>query len=239
MRLCSSFMAGPDEGFSSYTYLTGEETNDVVAVEPGAPYGPDPSVAPNRQGGLNFLLDADPDGDGDFVAVPGMGRHNHENSLPIPGYGHPVVLSGDDAFNQVAAQSQVFAYIASDAAAVWNDTGDLYAFVPDEAFAAINDYFDFPVGSAMSISGHFVQVPKLIATGRLPGGEEITSATVPAELGGPYPPPPADGTWQRPPGMTSGPGVDGPQWVLEHWSDLNNAFQFTPRGGRRSSWSGP
>jgi hypothetical protein len=68
MRLCSSFMAGPDEGFSSYTYLTGEETNDVVPVEPTAPYRADPSVAPKRQGGLNLLLDADPDGDGDFVA---------------------------------------------------------------------------------------------------------------------------------------------------------------------------
>ena len=27
-----------------------------------------------------------------------MGRHNHENSVAIPGYGHPVVLSGDDTF---------------------------------------------------------------------------------------------------------------------------------------------
>ena len=27
-----------------------------------------------------------------------MGRHNHENSVAIPGYGKPVVLSGDDSF---------------------------------------------------------------------------------------------------------------------------------------------
>ena len=45
-------------------------------------------------------------------------------------------------------------------------------------------------------------------------------------MGGPYPAPPSDGGWQRPPGATSGPGVDGPQWVLEHWSDLNNVFSF-------------
>ena len=30
--------------------------------------------------------------------IHGMGRHNHENSVPIPGYGKPVVLSGDDTF---------------------------------------------------------------------------------------------------------------------------------------------
>ena len=24
----------------------------------------------------------------------------------------------------------------------------------------------------------------------------------------------------------NGVGIDGPQWVLEHWSDLNDAFQF-------------
>ena len=40
-----------------------------------------------------------------------------------------------------------------------------------------------------------------------------------------YPTPPTDGTWQRPPGATTG-AVDGPQWVLEHWGDVNNAFQF-------------
>jgi hypothetical protein len=51
------------------------------------------------------------------------------------------------------------------------------------------------------------------------------AADVPAALGGPYPLPPADGTWQRGLGLTT--GVDGPQWVLEHWSDLNNVFQFT------------
>ena len=30
--------------------------------------------------------------------IYGMGRHNHENNVAIPGYGHPVVFSGDDTF---------------------------------------------------------------------------------------------------------------------------------------------
>ena len=42
-----------------------------------------------------------------------------------------------------------------------------------------------------------------------------------------YPPPPNDGTWQRDRDTTN--GIDGPQWVLEHWGDTlqpTNVFQF-------------
>ena len=60
-----------------------------------------------------------------------MGRLNHENNVAIPGYGKPVLLSGDDSFVSNPAQSQVYAYIAADADAVWNDTGDLWAFVAE------------------------------------------------------------------------------------------------------------
>ena len=58
LRFCSAFMAGPAEGFSRYTFFTGEETNDIVDVPPGAPYGRDPAVAPQRQGGYAVVLDA-------------------------------------------------------------------------------------------------------------------------------------------------------------------------------------
>jgi hypothetical protein len=82
----------------------------------------------------------------------------------------------------------------------------------------VNDYYDFPIGSTMEVSGHFVKVPKDIATGRNPDGTDLMAA----DKG--YPLPPNDGTWQRgPDGVT---GLDGPQWVLEHWSDLNSVFQF-------------
>jgi hypothetical protein len=69
-------------------------------------------------------------------------------------------------------------------------------------------------------------VPKAIATGKLASGAEITADTVPASLGGPYPEPPNGGSsWQARPLSTT--WIDGPQWVLETWSDLHNVFQFT------------
>src|SRR6185436_12734490 len=38
---------------------------------------------------------------------------------------------------------------------------------------------------------------------------------------------PTNGSFSRPPGKTTGPSVDGPQWVLERWSQLNHVFAFT------------
>lgn len=172
MRLCSSFMAGPDEGFSRYTYMTGEETNDVVDVEPGAPYGPDPSVAPQRQGGLNLLLDAEPDGDGEFVAVPGQGRHNHENTVPVPGgWNQLALLSTDDTFT--ATTSQLYLYLANSEDHLWQDKGSLWAFQatrddgvavdPFDPFNGANDYLDLTVGE--EFEGRFIRVPREIAEG--------------------------------------------------------------------------
>jgi hypothetical protein len=131
-----------------------------------------------------------------------MGRHNHENSVGIPGYGHPVVLSGDDTFD--APASQLYQYSAANGQAVWNDQGALYAFVSDNP--AVNDYGDFP--AAGSVSGQFVEVPRAIATGKRADGTDVRAA----DFG--YPSPPA--------------GIpNGPQWVLEYWShNVVRAFQF-------------
>ena len=49
---------------------------------------------------------------------------------------------------------------------------------PDAAFAEVNDYYDFPVGSPMSISGQFIEVPKEIATGKNPDGTDMMAADV-------------------------------------------------------------
>jgi hypothetical protein len=227
-RFCSNFLATSD-GFEDRPLLfTNEEGIDWV-LEETTPDGLGWDNAESLEGddgareiGTVVAVDV---GSGESRPIWGMGRHNHENSLAVPGYGMPFVLSGDDAFVSNPAQSQVYAYIADDADAVWDDDGELYAFVPDAAFATVNDYYDFTVSSGMSISGHFIQVPKEIATGKNPDGSDMMAADVPADLGGPYPLPPADGTWQRGIGLTT--GIDGPQWVLEHWSDLHNAFQFT------------
>jgi hypothetical protein len=145
-----------------------------------------------------------------------MGRHNHENSVAVPGYGKPVVLSGDDSFVSNPAQAQLYSYIADSSDAVWNDEGDLWAFVAD----GVDDYYDFGISSGMSVTGKFVKVPKDIATGIAPDGTELMAA----DKG--YPLPPNDGTWQR--DARSGLGIDGPQWVLEHWGDTQpqRVFQF-------------
>ena len=97
LRFCSAHMAGPEDGFARYTFFTGEETNDVVDVPAGAPYGPDPATDPQRQGGYVVALDAK---SGDFVTVVGMGRHNHENTVPVPGgWKDFAILSTDDTFS--------------------------------------------------------------------------------------------------------------------------------------------
>ena len=61
----------------------------------------------------------------------------------------------------------------------------------------------------MSVSGEFIQVPRIIATGKKPDGTDAKSADVG------FPTPPASA------GLP-----DGPQWLLEHWSNTNNVFQF-------------
>ena len=219
-RFCSNFIGSSAGGFSRPILFNNEEGIDWVN-DSGTAFPATEGAAGAHQIGAVVAYDVN---NGVYKTIWGMGRLNHENNVAVPGYGKPVLLSGDDAFVSSPAQSQVYAYIAPTAEAVLGDTGDLWAFAPDAAHASINDYYDFPVNSTMSIGGQFIKVPKEIATGKNPDGSEMMAADVPATLGGPYPLPPSDGSWQR---GTSGAGIDGPQWVLEHWSDLNNVFQFT------------
>jgi hypothetical protein len=120
----------------------------------------------------------------------------------------------------------LFSYIAQDADSVLDDEGGLLAFVSDNA--AVDDYYDFtPTNSStLSVSGHFIAVPRNIATGLNPDGSEMTSADVPAAQGGPFPPPPTDGTWQRDLRSSTPLGIDGPQWVLQYWAAQNSVFEF-------------
>jgi hypothetical protein len=217
-RFCSNYLATSAENFSFPLLFTNEEGIDWVKKS-GTQWPATEGATDSRQ--IGAVIAYNP-ANGASQPIWGMGRHNHENSVAVPGYGKPVVLSGDDSFNQVAAQSQVYMYIGNNATDVWNDAGTLYAFAPSVTDAAVNDYFDFPNDNVpKSISGRFIPVPKNIATGRNGSNDMIST-----DVG--YPLPPADGTWQRGPGITSGPGVDGPQWILEHWGDLaeNNVFQF-------------
>jgi hypothetical protein len=158
-RFCSNYLATAKEGFDRPLFFTNEEATDFV-FRTGKAWPAPASEPPAEQAGLVVALDPK---SGDRRAIRGMGRHNHENSVAIPGYGHPVVLSGDDTFTSDPAQSQLYSYIAEDADAVWNDEGDLYGFVPDDA--SKNSYYSFGVGSAMSITGEFKKIDKAAATG--------------------------------------------------------------------------
>ena len=94
-----------------------------------------PARAGAEQAGVVVAYDV---ASGEYKSIYGMGRHNHENSVAIPGYGHPVVLSGDDTFS--APASQLYLYQAASRAQLWADQGALYAFRSSNA--AINDYGD-------------------------------------------------------------------------------------------------
>ncbi len=212
-RFCSNFIVGREHGFDRPVVFTGEEAIDWVnrtGVSWPATVGADEA----RQAGVVVAYDVERR---EFHTIWGLGRYNHENSVAIPGYRKPVILSTDDTFVSNPVQSQLYSYIADDRRDVLRDRGDLWAFVSDNPL--VNDYYDFPIGSTMEVSGHFVKVPKDIATGRNPDGTDLMAA----DKG--FPAPPNDGTWQRgPDGVT---GLDGPQWVLEHWSDIDTpVFQF-------------
>ena len=226
-RFCSNYLATSKEGFDRDILFANEEAIDYVYRQEASwpPVMGDPA---EKQIGLVVALDVQT---GKHHPIYGMGRHNHENSVPIPGFEDLVVLSGDDTFTNgpltgvtfpagvtVPAQAQLYSYIASDTDALLADEGDLWAFVSDTP--GFTDYYDFTPGSAQSITGHFIQVPKNIATGLNPDGSEIKAADVG------FPLPPTNGSWQRDNRTTVPTGLDGPQWVLEYWSDINNVFQF-------------
>jgi hypothetical protein len=200
-RFCSNFLVGREHGFERKLLLTNEEARDIVLREGFAWHPPSVSLSePSaEQAGVVVAYDVK---SRDFRSIYGMGRHNHENSVGIPGYGHPVVLSGDDTFD--APSSQLYLYTAESGRAVWNDQGTLYAFRSDNP--AVNDYGDLTLGA--SVSGEFIEVPRAIATGKKADGTDVTAA----DFGYPAPP--------------SAAIPNGPQWVLEHWSNLNNVFQF-------------
>ena len=216
-RFCSSYLATAAEGFDREILFTNEESVDWVN-RTGEAWPAVIGADEARQSGLVVAYDVK---SGENRPIWGMGRHNHENSVPIPGFDDVVLLSGDDTFTNNPSQSQLYSYIAADADAVWNDQGALWAFKSNDP--ARQKYEDFVPGDATAVSGEFIPVPRLIATGRKADGTELMAAEVPAEFGGPFPLPPNDGTWQRDP---NGVGIDGPQWVLEHWSQEHDVFSF-------------
>ena len=213
-RFCSNYLATGLEGFDRPILFTNEEAQDVVRRSGQAWEGPEIGLntPAAEQPGVVVAYDVRT---GKRRPIYGMGRHDHENSLavPLPESGKLVLLSGDDSFmtapvtGRSESWSQLYSYIADDTDAVWNDQGDLYAFVSDDADH--QQYYDFMYGDTTAISGKFVKVPKLIATGKNPDGTEVTSS----QFGMPAPPLPS---------VAVGAPVDGPNWVLDQWGNPAN-----------------
>ncbi len=169
LRFCSAAMLGPDEGFDTDVYFTGEETNDVVPVVDGAPYDADPGAGDGmRQAGYAVALDT---ATGEYTQVAGLGRLNHENTVGLQGYDEISLLTTDDTFSRPSAQ--VYMYRADDQAAVFGDEGELWAFRatgkngesvdPADQFNGANDYGDVQPGD--DLTGEFIPVPEDIAKG--------------------------------------------------------------------------
>ena len=116
------------------------------------------------------------------------------------------------------ANSQLYSYQAGNTKTLLDDKGELYAFVSDDP--SVNDYYDFAPGSSDEISGPLHQ-----------GAEEHRHRQECRRLGdhvrrrriSRLPPRTAAGSASC---VTLPVGIDGPQWVLEYWSDLNHVFQF-------------
>jgi hypothetical protein len=170
IRFCSAFMAGRADGFDHPTFFANEESNDVIDVPPNAPYGPDPSTAPQRQAGYAVALDTKT---GKYRPILGLGRYNHENTISLNGNrnGKVGLLSTDDTFDGPSAQ--LYLYLARNDRAVWNDRGHLFAFratrkngervTPGDPFNGANDYLDLRPGD--ELRGRFIRVPDRIADG--------------------------------------------------------------------------
>ncbi len=224
-RFCSNFLATEKEDFDRDILFTNEESPDYVRRDTNS-WPPAIGSPDEVEAGVVVALDIKTR---KHKPIYGMGRHNHENSVAIPGYDKPVVLSGDDTFTSgpltgvfpagaVPAQSQLYSYIAKSTEKLLKDEGDLWAFVSDTP--GVKNYYDVLPGSGTVVTGHFIKVPKLIATGRKPDGTEVKAA----DLG--FPLPPTNGSWQTDLRSATPLGIDGPQWVLEYWSNTNNVFQF-------------
>lgn len=204
-RFCSNYLATAVEGFDRPILFAPEEAQDWVYRSGTAWPGPTfiaPPFTGAEQSGVVVAYDVK---NGKRKPIYGMGRHNHENTVAIPGFDELVMLSGDDTFQTASAPaSQLYMYKAEDTDELWADQGTLYAFVAD---GTDNDYFDLQPGD--TISGNFLPVPDEIAKGKDAGdGHELTQAVdfpaYPAPNGAPSVPP------------------DGPQWVLDQWGDKAN-----------------
>jgi hypothetical protein len=116
-RLCSATFIGENEGFSGW-FFTGEES---IGGEPGAP---------NSESGQGTQLAVSADG-ATTLKLPWLGRLSHENYIAVPGFRRKTVMIGTDdtsPSSSGALQSELYMYVADNAAGVLSGSGRLYVF---------------------------------------------------------------------------------------------------------------
>ena len=191
---------------------------------------PPPIGDPNeKQIGLVVALDVQT---GKHTPIHGMGRHNHENSVAIPGFDDLVVMSGDDTFTNgplTGVRSRPGSMRPPSRSCTRTSHRTRTRSWPTTASsgrscrtppAGFDDYYDFVPGSNQVVTGHFIQVPKNIATGLDTDGSgaqgcgrRVPAAADERQLAARQPHDDPD----RPRRAAVG---------ARYWSDINNVFQF-------------
>jgi len=106
---CSAFLAGPEVGFDSPVFLTGEEATG------------------GQHGGVSLAIDG---ATSQVTELPWLGHIRHENQIVVPGFaGKTVVVTTDDD----AAASELYLYVADSPEDVLSGNGQLYVFTADNA----------------------------------------------------------------------------------------------------------
>src|SRR5829696_6240442 len=106
---CSAFLAGPEVGFDSPVFLTGEEAT-------GGPHG-----------GLSLAVDG---ATSQVTELPWLGHIRLENQVVVPGFADKtVVVTTDDD----AEASELYMFVADSPEDVLDGNGQLYVFVADNA----------------------------------------------------------------------------------------------------------
>jgi hypothetical protein len=143
-RLCAATFAGAAEGLGEGWFLTGEESTTGGAE------------------GIQLAVKHD---GSETRKLPWLGRFAHENYIAVPGVTGKVVLLGTDDNSPsgfgTPLRSELYLYVADDAASVLAGTGKLYVFTSSEK---VNAGYLTP---GAPITGNFVEVT----------GPELLSAT--------------------------------------------------------------
>ena len=214
-RFCSNFLATKENGFNRPLLFTNEEGIDWVKREGRRSR---PRSARTTRGRSASSSRYDPKKD-KSRPIWGMGRFNHENNVAVPGYGHPVLLSGDDAFVERPGAVPGLQLHGEELERSLEGQGRPLGVRLRHAWLqrlrGLRARLD---------AGHPGPLRRRCRRTSRPGANPDGTEMMAADAG--YPPPRTTG-WQT----VNGVGIDGPQWVLEHWSDLNDVVPVR-RGSR-------